>query len=71
MVLYAHGTSPDKAYDIADLPGTYGNVNDEGVLLATVFAARGYIVVAPNYAGYDTSTFPTIPIWWAPSSRTT
>jgi hypothetical protein len=26
----------------------------EGVLLAAVFASRGYIVVAPNYAGYDT-----------------
>lgn len=56
VVLYAHGTSVDKAYNIANLPGAYGNVNDEGVLLASVFAARGYIVVAPNYAGYDTST---------------
>jgi hypothetical protein len=61
VVLYAHGTSVDKAYNIANLPGTYGNVNDEGVLLATVFAARGYIVVAPNYAGYDTSTLPYHP----------
>lgn len=56
VVLYAHGTSVDKAYDIANLAGTDGNVNDEGVLIATVFAARGYIVVAPNYAGYDTSS---------------
>ncbi|HEY1892775.1 MAG TPA: prolyl oligopeptidase family serine peptidase [Steroidobacteraceae bacterium] len=61
VVLYAHGTSVDKAYNIANLPGTYGNVNDEGVLIATVFAARGYIVVAPNYAGYDTSTLPYHP----------
>ncbi|MFZ0497675.1 MAG: prolyl oligopeptidase family serine peptidase [Steroidobacteraceae bacterium] len=56
VVLYAHGTSPDKSYDIADLTGPTGDVNDEAVLMATVFAARGYIVVAPNYAGYDTST---------------
>jgi acetyl esterase/lipase len=56
VVLYAHGTSAAKAYDIADLTGTQGDVNDEAVLMATVFAARGYIVVAPNYAGYDTST---------------
>jgi Prolyl oligopeptidase family len=56
VVLYAHGTSPAKDYDIADLTGTQGDVNDEAVLMATVFAARGYIVVAPNYAGYDTST---------------
>jgi Prolyl oligopeptidase family len=56
VLLYAHGTSAEKSYDIANLSGTTGNVNDEGVLLAAVFAAQGYIVVAPNYAGYDTST---------------
>jgi acetyl esterase/lipase len=61
VVLYAHGTSVDKSYNIANLPGTDGNINDEGVLLATVFAARGYIVIAPNYAGYDTSTLPYHP----------
>ena len=32
------------------------NGNDEGLLLAAVFAASGYIVVAPNYVGYDIST---------------
>ena len=52
VVLYAHGTSAEKSYNIADLAS--GN-NSEAVLLATVFAAFGYIVVAPNYAGYDTS----------------
>ena len=51
VVLYAHGTSTDKAYNIADISS-----NSEGELLAAVFAAQGYIVVAPNYAGYDTST---------------
>ncbi len=61
IVLYAHGTSTDKAYDIANLSGTDGNVNDEGVLLAAIFAAQGYIVVAPNYAGYDTSALPYHP----------
>jgi Prolyl oligopeptidase family len=53
IVLYAHGTSTDKSYDIANLSGAS---NSEGVLLAAVFAAQGFIVVAPNYAGYDTST---------------
>jgi acetyl esterase/lipase len=53
VLLYAHGTSTGKAYNIADL--TSGN-NSEALLLAAVFAARGYVVVAPNYAGYDTST---------------
>jgi hypothetical protein len=56
ILLYAHGTSAEKSYNIADLSSTAGNVNDEGVLLAAMFAAQGYIVIAPNYAGYDTST---------------
>jgi len=53
IVLYAHGTSADRSYNIANI-GASGN--DEGLILAAVFAAKGYIVVAPNYAGYDTST---------------
>src|SRR6202007_2436583 len=31
------------------------------VSLAALFASQGYIVVAPNYAGYDTSTLPYHP----------
>ncbi len=54
IVEYAHGTSPDKDYDIAQLSGA--NASGEGLLLAAVFAAEGYIVIAPNYAGYDSST---------------
>ncbi len=54
VVEYAHGTSADKNYDIAQLSGS--NASGEGLILAAVFAAEGYIVVAPNYAGYDTST---------------
>jgi Secretory lipase len=53
IVLYAHGTNPDKALNIADITNTS---NTEGVLIAAMFAAQGYIVVAPNYAGYDIST---------------
>ena len=53
IVLYAHGTSTDRAYNIADLRDPQ---NAEGLLLAALFASQGYIVVAPNYAGYDTST---------------
>lgn len=55
ILLYAHGTSTDKSYDIAALSSS-DTANSEGVLLALVFAAQGYIVVAPNYAGYDTSS---------------
>jgi len=58
IVLYAHGTATDRNYNIADL--TAGD-NDEGLILAAVFAAEGYIVVAPNYVGYDSSTLPYHP----------
>jgi Prolyl oligopeptidase family len=53
IVLYAHGTNPDKTLNIADITNT---ANTEGVLIAAMFAAQGFIVVAPNYAGYDIST---------------
>ena len=53
IVLYAHGTNPLKTLNIADITNTS---NTEGALIAAMFAAQGYIVVAPNYAGYDIST---------------
>jgi acetyl esterase/lipase len=53
IVLYAHGTNADKTLNIADITNAS---NTEGVLIAAMFAAQGYIVVAPNYAGYDIST---------------
>jgi hypothetical protein len=53
ILLYAHATQTNKLANIADItdPG-----NTEGALIAAMFAAQGYIVVAPNYAGYDIST---------------
>ncbi len=51
ILLYAHGTSTLKTYNIGDVTSS-----GEGLALAVVFASRGYIVVAPNYAGYDTSS---------------
>jgi hypothetical protein len=53
IVLYSHGTQFLKTANIADI--TDPN-NTEGALIAAMFAAQGYIVVAPNYAGYDIST---------------
>ncbi len=53
IVLYAHGTQTNKAANIADITDPS---NAEGDLIAAMFAAQGYIVVAPNYAGYDIST---------------
>lgn len=53
IVIYAHGKRNFKSFNIADLTS---QINDEGLALAIVAPARGYITVAPNYAGYDTST---------------
>jgi hypothetical protein len=53
LLLYAHGSTTDKKFDISDLSN---GDNAEGLILAALFAAQGYIVVAPNYGGYDTST---------------
>jgi len=55
IVLYAHGTTTDRAFNMANLQNT------ETLFLAALFATKGYIVVAPNYAGYDTSTLPYHP----------
>ena len=55
VLLYAHGTTTERSYDFTQV----GNLNNpavgESTLIATNFAAQGYIVVAPNYAGYDES----------------
>jgi hypothetical protein len=58
IVLYAHGTNTDRSFNIADITNTS---NTEGALIAAMFAAQGYIVVAPNYAGYDSSSLPYHP----------
>src|ERR1039457_4503052 len=55
IVLYAHATEFTKSLNLADVV-TDPTSNPEGVLIAAAFAAQGFIVVAPNYAGYDIST---------------
>jgi dienelactone hydrolase len=55
MVLYAHGTTTNRNFSMADMQNT------ETLFMAALFASKGYIVVAPNYAGYDTSTLPYHP----------
>ena len=60
IVLYAHGTTTSDTYDISLIAS-----NGEGSLLAAVFAAEGYIVVAPNYVGYDSSTVDYHPYLFA------
>lgn len=50
VLLYAHGTSVEKAFDMAAL-----NTWNEARVVAAMFAAQGYLVVAPNYTGYGGS----------------
>jgi predicted esterase len=56
IVLYAHGTTVSKNYNLADFADKTNPAYGEAALLAALYAAQGYIVVAPNYAGYDSST---------------
>jgi dienelactone hydrolase len=58
VLLYAHATSVLKAFDMADLGST---LSTEPRLVAATWAAHGYLVVAPNYAGYAGSTLGYTP----------
>lgn len=55
IVLHAHGTATQHSYNFAEV----GNKNNEAGLRATsmanIFAGQGFIVIAPNYAGFDKS----------------
>ena len=61
IVLYAHGTTTSKNYNIANVLDSTNPAYSEALLVAAMYAAQGFIVVAPNYAGYDTSTLPYHP----------
>src|SRR5678815_4837772 len=53
VVLYAHGTAAQKTLNLADISN---EDNLEGLLAATMFTTQGYVLIAPNYTGYDIST---------------
>lgn len=55
VLLYAHGTTADKNKNMASPQ------DGEAALVAAMYAAQGYIVVAPNYAGYEASPLPYHP----------
>jgi predicted esterase len=58
IAVYAHGTRVERALNQADITN---EDNLEALLAAAVFTAQGYILVAPNYTGFDTSTLPYHP----------
>jgi hypothetical protein len=64
LMLYAHGTTTYRNYNIADITQTdpaNGDGAGEGIGVAAIYAAQGYIVVASNYAGYSGSPLPYHP----------
>jgi predicted esterase len=54
LVLALHGTVTEQRYNLADLSGN-NPASPRALSWAAIYAAQGYIVVAPNYAGFDTS----------------
>jgi hypothetical protein len=61
ILVYTHGTAATKSYNIANILDQTNEAWQESALMAAMFAAQGYIVVASNYAGYDSSTLPYHP----------
>ncbi|CAB3726760.1 alpha/beta hydrolase family protein [Paraburkholderia rhynchosiae] len=63
LMLYAHGTTAYRNYNLADLTQTDPNNGGagEGLSVAAMYAAHGYIVAATNYAGYAGSDLPYHP----------
>lgn len=58
LLLFAHGLSnPDPTYTMTDVSDL-----TKGVEPAAIFATQGYIVVAPNFPGYDGSTLGYYPL---------
>ena len=55
VVLYTHGTEIDREADMSAISEAANPARDSSIGVALVFAAQGYVVVAPNYAGYDVS----------------
>lgn len=58
VVLYSHAPNTQRAYNLNNLLDTTNGGFQEAGLIAATFAAQGYIVIASNYAGYDTSNLP-------------
>ena len=64
LMIYAHGTTAYRNYNLADITQTDPGNRDgagEGLSVAAMYAAQGYIVVASNYAGYAGSDLPYHP----------
>ncbi len=56
IVVHAHGTNIEKRYNLADWADSNNPAYSETQVLGSIYAANGYIVVAPNFVGYDASS---------------
>ncbi len=54
MLLYAHGNTRYRSANMADIRPD-SPLGHTALVAASLYASQGYVVVAPNYAGYDTS----------------
>lgn len=54
MMLYGHGNTRHLSANMAKLSKD-APLGAEALMAASLYASQGYVVVAPNYAGYDTS----------------
>ncbi len=61
ILVYTHGTAVTRGYNIANITDPTNEAWTEGAMVAAFYAAQGYIVVASNYAGYDSSPLPYHP----------
>lgn len=56
IVVHAHGTAVERRYNLADFTDSTNPAYSEAQVIAAMYAGQGFIVVAPNYAGYDSSS---------------
>jgi hypothetical protein len=67
VLLYAHGTNTGKLFNMADVSRNAANTafnnaaGPEASLALAFYAAQGFIVVMPNYLGYENSDLPYHP----------
>jgi Prolyl oligopeptidase family len=51
-----HGTMWDRSYDLAQIQDSENTASNRSLSWAALYAAQGYIVVAPNYVGFNSSS---------------
>lgn len=55
VVLHAHGTATTQGYNFAEVGNPKNEAGSTAALVAATFAGQGFVVISPNYAGYDKS----------------